>query len=78
MSSKGADSVHLLRGSRNATKVWCGVVTAESRNGSVDAATCPNCLRTALDPYAVRHEESWQQIQRIMDRQAVIMADVEW
>ena len=78
MSSTRAEFVHLLRGSRNATKVWCSEQLAESRTGSVDDATCAACLRTALDHYAVRHEESWLQIQRIMDRQVAIMEKAGW
>ena len=78
MSSKQADAVHLLRGSRNATKVWCSVRRSESSAGSVDTATCMECLRTALEHYSVRHEESWQQIQRIMDRQEVILDELQW
>lgn len=77
MSSARAEFVHLLRGSRNATKVWCSEQAAESGTGSVDAATRAACLRTALDHYAVRHEVSWLQIQRIMDRQVVIMEKVD-
>ena len=78
MSNKRADAVHLLRGSRNATRVWCSMRGSESSTGSVDTATCIECLRTALDHYSVRHEESWQQIQRIMDRQVVVLDELQW
>ena len=77
MSSKRADSAHLLRGSRNTTKVWFWLRAAESRTGCVDEATCSGCLRLARDHYVVRHDESWQQIRRIVDRQEAILAGVE-
>lgn len=78
MSSKEADPVHLLRGTRNAVKAWCSARSPASHTRSVDEATCSKCLRTALDHYAIRQEESWQQIQRIIDRQAILGAELGW
>lgn len=76
MSTKRAETVHLLRQDGHWKKAWCSAEGMNRCTGSVDQATCARCLEAALEHQAAIHEESWRQIQNLMDRQAEVEADV--
>lgn len=72
MNSMGAEPVHLLRDSDDATSAWCSGDEINLHTSSVSEVTCAHCLHTASEHYGARHEESLKQVQSLMDRQLVM------